>query len=98
MALALEFHPDAQADYDEAVARYEGERRGLGVRFGLAVREATDRAAEAPLHGSPVSDNLRRVFVRRFPYAILYAVEAERVYVVAVAHFRRRPDYWRDRR
>jgi toxin ParE1/3/4 len=37
------------------------------------------------------------MFVPRFPYALIYAVEERRVFVVAVAHFRRRPGYWRDR-
>ncbi len=36
--------------------------------------------------------------VRRFPFAILYRVEPERIVVVAVMHLRREPGYWRRRR
>jgi len=35
--------------------------------------------------------------MRRFPYSIVYRVETEKVFVLAVAHLRRRPLYWRDR-
>jgi hypothetical protein len=41
--------------------------------------------------------SLRRVFVRRFPYFVLYAAEDARVYVRAVAHFGQRPGKWRRR-
>lgn len=97
MALALEFHPEADAELTEAVDWYDAERRGLGAAFLVAVREAVERARRAPLTGTPAGNDLRRVFVNRFPYAVLYAVDAQRVYVVAVAHFRRRPGYWKHR-
>lgn len=40
---------------------------------------------------------LRRVFVARFPYFVLYAPDDAPMEIVTVAHFRRRPGYWRDR-
>ncbi len=44
-----------------------------------------------------MSENLRRRILRRFPFELLYAIEAERIVIVAVAHLRRRPRYWQDR-
>jgi hypothetical protein len=72
--------------------------RALGFAFARAVKEAVHRAAEAPDHGALLGTEIRRVFVDAFPYAILYAVESTGLIVVAVAHFRRRPGYWRRRR
>jgi hypothetical protein len=37
------------------------------------------------------------VLVHRFPFAILYRVERVALYVIAVAHLHRRPNYWRGR-
>jgi hypothetical protein len=35
--------------------------------------------------------------LRRFPFGLLYAIETERIVIVAVAHLKRRPGYWKDR-
>lgn len=90
----MELHSAARAEFDEAADRYESERPGLGAAFIAEVRRTADRAAAAPLTGSPYGRQVRRMLVRRFPYALVYAVESERVFVVAVAHHRRRPRYW----
>jgi plasmid stabilization system protein ParE len=98
LARAIEFHPEAEAELAAATSWYEAERRGIGAVFASAVRDAVQRAAEAPLTGGRAGGELRRLFVHRFPYAILYAADPERIFVVAVAHYRRRPGYWKHRR
>ena len=61
----------------------------------------TDRAVEAissnPERWPQVEENTQQYLLRRFPYAVIYRARAERVLVVAVAHMRRRPGYWRGR-
>ena len=96
--LRVEFHPEALAEFDEAVDRYEAERRGVGVRFAAAVAAALDRLASAPELGPPLAPDVRRLLVPGFPYGVVYAPEGGRLVVVAVAHGRRRPGYWRHRR
>ncbi|MFN7532050.1 MAG: type II toxin-antitoxin system RelE/ParE family toxin [Gemmatimonas sp.] len=97
MALIAEFHPEARAEFDAAMEYYELVRPGLGSAFLAEVQAATEYAQRLPQAGAPVSDDLRRTFIRRFPYYLLYAAEATRTYILAVAHFRRRPGYWRSR-
>jgi hypothetical protein len=41
--------------------------------------------------------DIRRLILARFPYKLLYSVETDHVYVIALAHRRRAPDYWVDR-
>ncbi|MFB3820344.1 MAG: type II toxin-antitoxin system RelE/ParE family toxin, partial [Candidatus Methylomirabilales bacterium] len=48
--------------------------------------------------GSPAGPKQRRVVVARFPYSIVYREDAESIVIVAVAHQRRRPGYWRGRK
>jgi toxin ParE1/3/4 len=40
---------------------------------------------------------MRRHFSETFPYAVLYVDKTDHVLVLAVAHFKRRPGYWRER-
>lgn len=97
MALPASFHPEAEVDLVEGMRWYDGKQPGLGVVFAEAVQEAVRFAADFPDAGAPLGPILRRAFVRAFPYYVLYAHEVDRVFVVAIAHFRRRPGYWRDR-
>lgn len=87
----------ARREFLVEVAYYNGKEPGLGARFATAVEEATTRAVAFPLTGSPASKNTRRVFVRDFPFAIVYRQEPDGIVVFAVAHHSRRPDYWQPR-
>jgi hypothetical protein len=44
------------------------------------------------LHGT------RKFLLRRFPYSVVYRITERELQVIAVAHGRRRPGYWRIRR
>lgn len=98
MSLSVEFHPDAKADLYGAMEWYNGERAGLGTAFVATVERTVQMVAVSPLIGSLVGKDLRRELVPTFPYSVIYAVEEQKLWIVAVAHFRRRPTYWRDRR
>ena len=77
---------------------YEARRAGLGSDFIAEVERATHALALYSRIGHRFSKRLRRVLVQRFPYGLLYRIEGERIFVVAVAHLRRRPrGHWRHR-
>jgi plasmid stabilization system protein ParE len=71
----------------------------LGADLIAAVDEALDDIADAPTAHPPwqVHAAFRRRLVRRFPYLVFYVVASDHVRVVAIAHAKRRPGYWRDR-
>lgn len=91
------FHDEAEAELLAAARFYDGEKPGLGVEFLLEIQRAARAIIAYPELGHRFSKRVRRVLVRRFPYGVLYRLEDERVFVVAIAHVRRRPSYWRHR-
>lgn len=91
------FHPEAEAELVAAAGYYEDQAANLGVDFLAAVERTYQRLIELPESGLPFGRRLRRVLVPGFPYGLLYRVETERILVVAVAHLRRRPGYWKSR-
>ena len=101
MRLALRIGEEAQAELADAASWYEEHRRGLGQEFVDAVDTAARAIEDNPAIGSPapaVADaNIRRVFVRRFPYHLVDIELPDRLQVLAVAHDRRRPGYWMTR-
>ena len=94
---AVEFHPLA-ADEAQAAQRWYRERNETASgRFQRELDRAIERIAERSETGSPYLTNTRRVLLRRFPFFIVYRVRGGVLEIVAVAHARRRPGYWRAR-
>jgi toxin ParE1/3/4 len=81
----------------EAALFYDKAATGLGDDFLDDVQFAIDSVREYPELGASVPYGFRRVLLRRFPFTIIYTVELSLILVVAVAHQRRAPDYWRGR-
>ena len=73
------------------------ERRGLGNEFRRACRAAVDRIARSPEAFGILRDNVRCHLVERFPFGILYEIQTDAIFVVAVMHLHREPDYWAGR-
>lgn len=81
----------------EAALFYEAAHVGLGNVFLDDVEHAIESVREWPEAGMAVADGFRRMLVRRFPFSIVYIVEPDGILVVALAHQRRSPDYWKKR-
>jgi len=89
----------ASEELIEAVRWYEAQRTGLGAEFWVAVLATLSLLQSHEESGSPVGDDprTRRLLVGRFPYQIVYRLRAEEIVVVAFAHLKRRPGYWKHR-
>ena len=89
--------PPAEEEMIEAALFYEAAAAGLGDDFLDDVQHAIDSVREHPELGANVALGFRRILVRRFPFSIIYATEPSHIVVVAVAHQRRAPEYWKGR-
>lgn len=92
----------AEEELQAAVAWYEEQRPGLGKEFFAEVGRVLSLILRNPAMGSPVPRvraeyGTRRVPLRRFPYFVMYRKREDAIYVVAFAHARRKPGYWRHR-
>ncbi len=91
------FHPEAEMEFREALGRYAAISEGLARRSYTEIERLSAEVSETPNRYPFVRRPVRRHFGKVFPYALIYAVQADAVIVLAVAHFRRRPGYWRGR-
>jgi plasmid stabilization system protein ParE len=96
--MTFDFHPEAEAEFIEAVAFYERAEPSLGEEFSLEVRATMRNVLSYPSVWPVLEGSVRRCLVNRFPYGILYSVETDRIFVLAVMHLHRRPGYWKERR
>ncbi len=77
---------------------YENELPGLGLEFFDELRSTYDRIVQGPLKYHDLRSGIRRAFLRRFPYAVYFAVEADVIVVLPVLHAHRDPAEWQKRR
>ncbi len=94
----IEFHREAEEEMRAASRYYEQRVEGLGERFLDAVEDGLDQIKRSPLSWSVYEGEYRRYSLKRFPYGLIYYVEGESIFIVAVAHLHRKPGYWKSRR
>lgn len=93
----VRFHPAARSELLEARSWYEERSLASATAFAQEIASAIGRIAETPGR-YPISDhNTRRVILRRFPFSIFFRKGIEEIVIVAIAHQKRRPGYWRRR-
>ena len=95
--MKVRFLEAAEEEMLSAAERYEREVPELGEAFLVEIRRVVDLVASRPRIGAPVSKDTRGAFLRRFPYTVIYGEAGDELLIVAVAHHRRRPGYWKDR-
>lgn len=92
------FHPLAEQELIDATAYYEKQKPGLGLEFLGEVEDSVNFLVLYPEAGSKVGVSVRRVILPKFSYSLLYRVlEGDLIRILAVAHHKRRPQYWVDR-
>ncbi|HST63422.1 MAG TPA: type II toxin-antitoxin system RelE/ParE family toxin [Longimicrobium sp.] len=96
--MRLRVHPLAVREINEAADRYKEISADAEDRFTLAVERAFERVREHPQIGEEVVRGERRLVLRRFPYKLIYRPRPAWIFIVAIAHHKRRDGYWRKRR
>ena len=89
----------ASEEFSEAVRWYEARRSGLGGEFFDAVGATLSLIETNPEIGTALSADgqTRRALVAGFPYQVVYRLKPAELVIVAVAHLKRRPGYWKYR-
>ena len=97
--MKLSVAPAAQHELIEA-AKFYAER--AGEDFGLALiaefEHALSLLSDNPELGASWQGSARRLPLRRFPYNLIYQLKPLELRVIALAHQRRRPGFWAERR
>jgi len=98
----LNLSPEAVAELVEAALWYETRQSGLASRFLQEIDQARQAIQSRPLSfprlANIASDlEIRRALLPRFPYVLVFLELPAEIRVLAVAHAKRRPDYWLNR-
>ena len=92
--MRIRFSEIAHNELIDACDWYERQQAGLGARFRAEVRNAAIRIERSPLLFPVEFYEVRRYVMNRFPYSLRYVLRGDEIWVMAVSHHHRRPDYW----
>jgi plasmid stabilization system protein ParE len=90
-------HPLAWQEIEGGEGWYRQHSSDASVEFIAEVSEAIDSIRKAPHRWPKYLHGTRRFVLGRFPFSIVYLDTAEFVSIVAVAHSKRKPGYWKRR-
>lgn len=93
----LPFHPGAAREYEKAYAWYFARNPQTAAGFAQAVSRAVHSIDESPHRWPLYGKRYRYYMLKRYPYLIVYRVRPNDVKIIAVAHSRRKPGYWKRR-
>jgi plasmid stabilization system protein ParE len=92
--LRIAFRRRVGGDLADAYGWYEQQQPGLGEAFLASVDASFDIIGKYPEMFAAVHREVRRALVARFPFAVFYLVEPQRVVVLTVLHTARDPRAW----
>lgn len=92
--MRLIFSPEAKLELEEAERYYNRQEPGLGEHLRKEIASALPLIRAWPLACPTEQGDIRRLTLSRFPHKLLYSVEADHLYVIAIAHQHREPDFW----
>lgn len=88
------FHAEAERELWNTIDYYETKCTGLGLDFEKELRYAISKIQMPPKSYPPKKYGARCRLLHRFPYSIYYLELQDIIWIISVAHSRRRPYYW----
>lgn len=100
--MSLRIHPEAEAEIEAAREYIEKQRPGWGARLLQELEEVLRSVELNPsrwtlLETESDGNTFRRVRLRRFRYNLIFEELDASVIILAFAHTRRKPHYWKTR-
>ena len=94
---SLRTHESARREANLATVWYAERSISLARRFRDELLSSFSKVAASPQHYPSYLHGTRRVLLKEFPYFVVFLDWHDEIYIVAIAHAKRRPGYWRGR-
>jgi len=95
--VTLTIHPEATREFQHSARYYRTISDQLSSRFIREIEESLRAIAASPELYPFRFAPARAKQLKVFPFFVVYFAEDDRITVLAVAHMKRRPGYWRSR-
>ena len=95
--MTLRIHPEARREFQYSAAYYRTISPDVASRFILDVEEGFNEIISSPLIYQVIEYPARAKHLQDFPFSLIYIIEPEAIFIVAIMHQKRRPGYWLER-
>jgi plasmid stabilization system protein ParE len=95
----ITFLLEAEEEMNFSAQFYNQQAPGLGIDFLEEIEKSLKLIVGSPEGWPAYEENIRKYNVRRFPFSIYYVYEKDldKIIIIAVAHQKRKPGYWKQR-
>jgi toxin ParE1/3/4 len=94
---SVELHPDAAAEVSAAVQWYRERSETAADAFVAELDRAMEKIADSPEMWPKYVRKTQRFLLRHFPFGVVYRKKPGKIQILAMAHARRKPAYWKNR-
>ena len=91
--MQIEITELAYQEFIDGIEYYEAQLEGLGLRFKESIVQGFERIKKHPEAWEAYSGNTRKYTIGKFPYKIIYTIDNDKIYIIAVANSHQNPDY-----
>jgi toxin ParE2 len=95
--MTYSYHPHARKELDDATNYYDRINSQLGDDFLQEIDDCISRILRFPRAWTKLRGSIRRGRTHRFPHNVIYELEDDHVFILAVMHSSRKPNYWTGR-
>ncbi len=96
--MTFSFHPAAESEFYDAIDFYEQCELGLGYDFSIEVYSCINNVLSFPELWPVLEGDIRRCLTNRFPFGILYNINGNDIFILAIMHLSKKPGYWKERK
>ena len=93
----IEFHPSAIREIRDAIQWYRDRDEQVSEEFRSLIAAAEELVQRSPESWASYVHNTRGFRFQKFPFVMAYVTRDDTIFIVALAHTRMKPGYWRDR-
>jgi plasmid stabilization system protein ParE len=97
MSRRISIYEAAEIELNDAADFYDIACPNLGSVFIDEVQRTIGKISEFPDAAPVARGQIRKKPVAKFPYLVIYSVHSNEIRILAIAHQKRRPFYWRGR-
>jgi plasmid stabilization system protein ParE len=94
----IEIHPLATAEMEKSTRWYAKRSQAASLGFVAAVAEGIGKISATPDRYEKIDRQFRGCSLTSYPFQLVYRFDSERIQVIAIAHAKRRPGYWKRRK
>jgi hypothetical protein len=92
--LKLLFHPDIAQEVKASYNWYQNQAKGLGDDFLSELESSYQAITELPDTWPKFQYGFRRFLLSKFPFSVIYQLNKDTIFIVAIMHNSRNPGYW----